>query len=231
MISSLSSLQLPDLLFRDLFFQEPGISVAWKWRTTSNRMALNGRVSKKPSRGGKARRVPLSKSNPPGNNGQETGKYHVYLFHSIPNKPLTRFIVFDTEDTFELLASKSNYQCIIEGESSIAGLSFLDSIVESIDRKRTSHTAAERTRRSDMKIALNELSSVISQDCCDEVSRKAHSAGTTAYGSGGNSGKAQSGSKVCTVELAIEYIKCLQKEVAGSKGRPQEGYVQQGHLQ
>jgi hypothetical protein len=130
------------------------------------------------------------------------------------------------EDTFELLTSKSNYQLIIEGESSRAGLSFPDSIVESIDRKRTNHTIAEQTRRSDLKIALKELSSVISQDCCDGASRKAHAAGGAAYGSGGSSGKAQSGSKVYTVELAIEYIKCLQK-VAGSKYRSQ-GHLQQG---
>lgn len=84
--------------------------------------------------------------------------------------------------------------------------------MESLSRKRTSGTLAERARRKDMNRALEELATLLSQDCCDEASRNAH-----AVSNAGKYAKAQTKTKVCTVELAIGSIKCLQKEVAGAK--------------
>jgi hypothetical protein len=63
-----------------------------------------------------------------------------------------------------------------------------------------------------MNEALQELATLLSQDCCDEAARK-----TFAVSNGSKYDKAQAMTKACTVELAIEYIKCLQKDVAGAK--------------
>jgi len=84
--------------------------------------------------------------------------------------------------------------------------------MESLSRKRTSGTIAEQARRKDMNRALEELATLLSQDCCDEASRNAYTVSTAS-----KYAKAQVKTKVCTVELAIEYIKCLQKEVARAK--------------
>jgi hypothetical protein len=100
----------------------------------------------------------------------------------------------------------------MEGESSQAGIYFPPSILETLSSKRDSHTIAERGRRNDMKKALQELATLLSQDCCDEASRN-----TYAVSHAGKYAKAQAKTKVCTVELAIEHIKCLQKAVAGAK--------------
>lgn len=63
-----------------------------------------------------------------------------------------------------------------------------------------------------MNEALQDLATLLSQDCCDEAARNAF-----AISNGGKYGKAQAKTKASTVELAIEYIRCLQKEVAGAK--------------
>jgi len=176
---------------------------------TSNKMSLNSRVSKNVGRG---RTTHSRKPNLPGSTVHERGKCYLYFVHSILNKRLIRFIVSDPQRQSELLLSKSNYQLLIEGESSQAGISFPPSIFQTLSCKRTSHTIAERGRRNDMKKALQELATLLSQDCCDEASQN-----TYAISNAGKYAKAQAKTKVCTVELAIEYIKCLQKALAGAK--------------
>lgn len=176
---------------------------------TSNKMSLNSRVSKN------ARRVRTTHSSKPklsGSTVHERGKCYLHFVHSILNKRLIRFIVFDPQRRSELLLSKSNYQLLMEGESSQAGISFPPSILETLSSKRTRNTIAERGRRSNMNEALQELATLFSQDCCDEAAQN-----TFAVSNGGKYDKAQAMTKACTVELAIEYIKCLQKEVAGAK--------------
>jgi hypothetical protein len=103
--------------------------------------------------------------------------------------------------------SKSNYQLLIEAESSQAGISFPPNILETLSSKGTSHTIAERGHRNDMKKALQELATLLLQDCCDEASRN-----TYAFSNAGKYAKAQAKTKVCTVELAIEYIRCCRRK-------------------
>ncbi|KAG4437225.1 hypothetical protein IFR05_007279 [Cadophora sp. M221] len=113
--------------------------------------------------------------------------------------------------------SESNYQLLVEGESSKSGTSFPPNIMEGLSTKRSVDTIAERGRRSDLKRTLEELSTLLSQECCDEASRIAYSVNYD-----GKLPKSQAKSKVRTLEPAIDYIKCLQNEVGGVKSSLEE---------
>ncbi|KAH6714569.1 hypothetical protein BKA61DRAFT_575308 [Leptodontidium sp. MPI-SDFR-AT-0119] len=99
--------------------------------------------------------------------------------------------VLNPERRSELLLSKSNYQLLIEGESSQVGISFPPNILENLSAKRSVATIAERGRRNDLKRVLEELDALLSQDCCDEASRNAY-----AVGHAGKLAKAQARTKV-----------------------------------
>ncbi|PVH67477.1 hypothetical protein DL98DRAFT_543107 [Cadophora sp. DSE1049] len=132
-------------------------------------------------------------------------------------KGTTQERVLNPERRSKLLLSKSNYQLLMEGESSQVGISFPPNTMESLSAKRSVATIAERGRRNDLKRVLEELGALLSQDCCDEASRNAY-----AVRHAGKLAKAQARTKVRTLELAIEYIKCLQNEVAGVKSSLKE---------
>lgn len=127
-----------------------------------------------------------------------------------------------------LLASKSNYQNILEG-THLPGVSYPDALSTNLTLKRTSHKIAEQGRRNRINLALQEIASLL-----PPTSPTAN--GTTSNGSkspGGEGGKEgtgkekpvqqtaaqqtaaqQSNSKASTVEMAIDYIKDLKEEVA-----------------
>lgn len=97
-------------------------------------------------------------------------------------------------DLSALLASKSNYQNILEGNHNHLGLSYPEGLSADLSSKRTSHKLAEQGRRNRINVALNDLGKVLNPSC-------------------------QSLSKASIVELAIEHIEHLQQELADAKLR------------
>lgn len=93
-----------------------------------------------------------------------------------------------------VLASKSNYQTILEGTHSQLGLSYPDSLSADLTSKRTSHKLAEQGRRNRINAALADLAKLLAP--------QHHAA-----------------SKALTVEMAIDYIKSLQMEIHDAKER------------
>lgn len=121
------------------------------------------------------------------------------------------------EDTASrLLASKSNYQNILEGNL-VPGVSYPSELSTNLTSKRTSHKIAEQGRRNRINSALQEIATLLPL-------------GTIIEGkdSGGESGdkKDKNGvtpnSKASTVEMAIEYIKQLKQEVLDANKRAEE---------
>jgi len=126
----------------------------------------------------------------------------------------------NAETSALLLASKSNYQNILEG-THLPGVSYPEALSTNLTSKRTSHKIAEQGRRNRINNALQEIASLL------PVSSTAGNSGRegSGSGSGGDGGMTtgtaaqQSNSKASTVEMAIDYIKALQKELADTKGR------------
>ena len=127
----------------------------------------------------------------------------------------------NAETSALLLASKSNYQNILEG-TNLPGVSYPEALSTNLTSKRTSHKIAEQGRRNRINNALQEIalllppqtpqmtgtSSVSSNE--DNAVLKNLMNGTAAQ---------QSNSKASTVEMAIEYIKSLQTELNEVKGK------------
>ena len=132
-----------------------------------------------------------------------------------------------------LLASKSNYQNILEG-THLPGVSYPEALSTNLTSKRTSHKLAEQGRRDRINNALQEIASLLPSTTAAPATARDSSAGSSggdvSRGSGANettngagssatahlvSGTAaqQSNSKASTVEMAIEYIKKLQRDL------------------
>ena len=116
----------------------------------------------------------------------------------------------NAETSALLLASKSNYQNILEG-THLPGVSYPDALSENLTSKRTSHKIAEQGRRNRINCALQEIALLLPASSTPQPSSKEE----------GNTGSAaqQSSSKANTVEMAIDYIKTLQKELKEVKGK------------
>ena len=142
------------------------------------------------------------------------------------NFPLHQFIsVIDTrppaivsaETSALLLASKSNYQNILEG-THLPGVSYPETLSTNLTSKRTSHKIAEQGRRNRINTALQEIASLLPPST-PQVN------GGQSNGMGGTSPSLmmsgtlaqQNNSKASTVEQAIEYIKSLQQELSETK--------------
>ena len=124
-----------------------------------------------------------------------------------------------------LLASKSNYQNLIDG-TRLPGVNYPQELSTNLTSKRTSHKIAEQGRRNRINTALQEMQSLLpSPNIGPKSSSKedgripgddadSGSAGQGGNKAGGSSAQAiaQSNSKAATVESAIEYIKQLQRE-------------------
>lgn len=128
-----------------------------------------------------------------------------------------------------LLASKSNYQNILEGNH-LPGVSYPDSLSTGLTSKRTSHKVAEQGRRNRINEALKEMQCLIPR----ANTFKSPMNGEVEHGSGGSpevddddrvaegaskEERAQAAvksnnSKAATVELANEYIRRMQRESA-----------------
>jgi len=105
--------------------------------------------------------------------------------------------------TLQPLASKSTDR---------ADLSYSDHILTKPISKRNCHSAAERCRRNRMRNALQEVAKLLPRATCP----------SGANGAGGSSSGGNQTTKASTVEMAVEYIKSLQQEVAEMKIRLEE---------
>jgi hypothetical protein len=120
------------------------------------------------------------------------------------------------EAASQLLASKSNYQRILEGNT-LPGVSYPSELSTNLTSKRTSHKIAEQGRRNRINSALQEIAALLPAPPKDSDE-----------GEGGDSKKDKNvgggapNSKASTVELAIDYIKQLQKEIAEANRRAEE---------
>lgn len=128
--------------------------------------------------------------------------------------------VVNAETSALLLASKSNYQNILEG-TYLPGVSYPEALSTNLTSKRTSHKIAEQGRRNRINTALQEIASLLPPAPINGDGSPPKERPEGAGGSMMMTGTAaqQSNSKASTVELAIEYIKNLQKELKDVKGK------------
>lgn len=160
-------------------------------------------------------------------------------------KPLLPGGATGAEDAASLLlATKSNYQRILEGNT-VPGVSYPSELSTNLTSKRTSHKIAEQGRRNRINSALQEIATLLPKAPAKE-GRDGDGDGNSSSGGGGGSGgadkedkkdkdkdKAGGGipnSKASTVEMAIEYIKQLQKEVAEANKRAEEAEKKLGEM-
>ena len=148
-----------------------------------------------------------------------------------------------------LLASKSNYQHLVDGTNvNVPGLEYPESLSTGLTSKRTSHKIAEQGRRNRINVALAEMGRLLppelkslrspvigALDGKDEATspiavaagspaRKANGAVAAPATPGPNgSAAANAGhSKAATVESAIVYIRLLQQQAEERESRIRE---------
>ena len=113
-----------------------------------------------------------------------------------------------------LLASKSNYQNILEGNH-LPGVSYPEALSTNLTSKRTSHKIAEQGRRNRINQALHEIAGLLPAGAGREKPCNAGDDGPNE----GSPAQQQAGSKASTVEMAIAYIKELQRDLCDTKGQ------------
>lgn len=115
------------------------------------------------------------------------------------------------------LASKSNYQNILEG-THLPGVSYPETLAENLTSKRTSHKIAEQGRRNRINLALKEIESLLPPSILAANGKKERSAShDNEEGESKSAAPGQGASKASTVEMAIVYIKSLQDELKETK--------------
>lgn len=121
-----------------------------------------------------------------------------------------------------LLASKSNYQNILDG-THLPGVSYPEALAENLSSKRTSHKLAEQGRRNRINIALKEIESLLPTSITAAAIKKEKANSALKDSEDGSPDKSSSAgqnagaSKASTVEMAITYIKSLQAELKETK--------------
>ncbi|KAF4637694.1 hypothetical protein G7Y89_g366 [Cudoniella acicularis] len=124
-----------------------------------------------------------------------------------------------------LLASKSNYQNILEG-THLPGVSYPSELSTNLTSKRTSHKIAEQGRRNRINSALQEIATLLPRGSAKDSSGEKSGSGDAGEKdeAGGNvkGGGQSANSKASTVEQAIEYIKQLKKDLAEANKRAEE---------
>ncbi|PGH09362.1 hypothetical protein GX51_00805 [Blastomyces parvus] len=146
-------------------------------------------------------------------------------------QPLIRGDVGINAETSALyLASKSNYQHIIEG-TLLPGVSYPNALAENLSSKRTNHKLAEQGRRNRINTALKEIEGLLPPSLIREREKADRAGGDGGDGAtnSNTTGKSSSDkpsstptiSKASTVEMAIVYIKSLQRELSETKEKLQ----------
>ncbi|KAL2263761.1 hypothetical protein VTK26DRAFT_5288 [Humicola hyalothermophila] len=125
------------------------------------------------------------------------------------------------EAASHLLATKSNYQRILEG-STLPGVTYPSELSTNLTSKRTSHKIAEQGRRNRINSALQEIAMLLPRPPPRDSESEGGADGKSKERNGGGHHPAVPSSKASTVEMAIEYIKQLQKEVAEANRRAEE---------
>jgi hypothetical protein len=119
-----------------------------------------------------------------------------------------------------LLASKSNYQNLLEGNQ-LPGVSYPESLSTGLTSKRTSHKVAEQGRRNRINEALKEMQALLpkipgtaGKDADGSPPEDASDPPADGKESKEDAAAKSSSSKAATVESANDYIRKLQKENA-----------------
>lgn len=139
-------------------------------------------------------------------------------------QPLVRGDGVSAETSALYLASKSNYQHILEG-TVLPGVSYPEALAENLSSKRTNHKLAEQGRRNRINTALKEIEALLPPSLSQAKAQETESPDMPAEGTGKANGATKSEkasanqtiSKASTVEMAIVYIKALQKELSDTK--------------
>lgn len=109
------------------------------------------------------------------------------------------------------------------------GVSYPSELSTNLTSKRTSHKIAEQGRRNRINSALQEIATLLPRP----PPKDSEGEGSGDGGGGGKKDKAGGGvpnSKASTVEMAIEYIKQLQQEVAAANKRAEEAEKKLGEV-
>ncbi|KAN0080916.1 hypothetical protein V8E54_004120 [Elaphomyces granulatus] len=129
-----------------------------------------------------------------------------------------------SESSALYLASKSNYQHILDG-TLLPGVSYPETLAENLSSKRTNHKLAEQGRRNRINTALKEIESLLPPGFSQERSNQRNDCKVESTSSTKNGEKEkeksphQTISKASTVEMAIDYIKALKKELEDTRAR------------
>lgn len=128
-----------------------------------------------------------------------------------PNiKPMLRSEGMSSEASALYLASKSNYQHILDG-TLLPGVSYPETLAENLSSKRTNHKLAEQGRRNRINNALKEIEALLPPGFAS--AKLAKEAGSSSkVGEKEKAGNPMI-SKASTVEMAIDYIKELKREL------------------
>ena len=134
-----------------------------------------------------------------------------------------------TETSAMFLASKSNYQHILDG-TLLPGVSYPETLAENLSSKRTNHKLAEQGRRNRINNALKEIETLIPENFAQMKNAK-EAAACNVKPSDKEKEKAgnQAISKASTVEMAIDYIKALQTELITTKTKLVDAESQLGN--
>ncbi|KAI7711017.1 hypothetical protein KC353_g9270, partial [Hortaea werneckii] len=122
-----------------------------------------------------------------------------------------------------LLASKSNYQNLLEGNQ-LPGVNYPDSLSTGLTSKRTSHKVAEQGRRNRINDALKEMQSLLPQgsngkpskdkSTSNDDSPEAAAAAEADLEKSKEAAVKSNSSKAATVESANVYIRAMQEQMA-----------------
>ncbi|KAF9885608.1 hypothetical protein FE257_012699 [Aspergillus nanangensis] len=132
-------------------------------------------------------------------------------------QPLVRGDGLSGETSALYLASKSNYQHILDG-TLLPGVSYPDTLAENLSSKRTNHKLAEQGRRNRINNALKEIETMI-PPAFVQIKNAKESAATNTKNGEKEKASNQQISKASTVEMAIDYIKALQQELEMTRSK------------
>ncbi|KAK5941371.1 hypothetical protein PMZ80_006649 [Knufia obscura] len=126
--------------------------------------------------------------------------------------------IISAETSALYLASKSNYQNIIDG-THLPGVSYPENLAENLSSKRTSHKIAEQGRRNRINLALKEIEGLLPAHITAAAARKEKNSAKEDNGDSDKPSAAAGASKASTVEMAITYIRSLQEELQVTKSK------------
>lgn len=142
-------------------------------------------------------------------------------------QPLVRGDGMSSESSALYLASKSNYQHILDG-TVLPGVSYPETLAENLSSKRTNHKLAEQGRRNRINTALKEIETLLppgfAQERAIKESKEANGLVKNGDNKDGNKDSKEKNtpptiSKASTVEMAIDYIKALKQELEETKAQ------------